>query len=83
MISHSTSPIQKQRLKQKARFTLPGVRRGVEPRFVLRQEQGSEKSMPADAAPRKAKLVYDLTHDDVCVEIKGDGSEFIDLTEDD
>lgn len=79
MISHST----KQRLKQKARFTVPGVRRGVEPRFVPRQEQVSKESMPADAAPQKAKLVYYVTHDVVCVEIKADGSELIDLTEDD
>ena len=81
MISHSSSPIQKQRLKQKARFTVPGVRRGVEPRFVRRQEHVSVQSMPTDAAPQEAKLVYDLTHDDFCVQIKGDGRELIDLTE--
>lgn len=67
IISHSSSPIQKQRL-------------GVEPRFVRRQEQVSVQSMPTDAAPQKAKLVYDLTHDDFCVQIKGDGREIIDLT---
>ena len=50
MISHSTSPIRKQRVKKKARSIT------------------------------STKLVYDLTHDGILVEIKGGGSEHIDLT---